>query len=93
MSNFRRVTVSLPADLVEKLDRLSALCHISRSAFVTELLGESVEALDLALGVMKAPDPENVRRYRGDSIALVEQKVAELKRLLDDDLFSGVHND
>lgn len=93
MAETRRITMTIPAGLVEKLDRLSSLCHISRSALVTELLAESVEALDLALGVMKTPSPENVRRYRGDSIQLVEQKVSELKRLLDGDLFSGVHDD
>lgn len=90
MSSVRRCTMSLPSDLVEKLDKLSALVGVSRSALVAELLGESVDILDSMLQVAAVPSPENLRRLRGDSARVVQEKVAELKGLLDGDLFSGV---
>ena len=90
MSSVRRCTMSLPSDLVEKLDKLSALVGVSRSALVAELLGESVDILDSMLQVAAVPSPENLRRLRGDSTRVVQEKVAELKDLLEGDLFSGV---
>lgn len=90
MSGVRRCTMSLPSDLVEKLDKLSALVGISRSALVAELLGESVDVLDSMLQVAAVPSPENLRRLRGDSARVVQEKVSALKGLLEGDLFTGV---
>lgn len=90
MSGVRRCTMSLPSDLVEKLDKLSALVGISRSALVAELLGESVDVLDSLLQVAAVPSPENLRRLRGDSARVVQEKVSKLKGLLEGDLFAGV---
>lgn len=90
MSGVRRCTMSLPSDLVEKLDKLSALVGVSRSALVAELLGESVDVLDSMLQFAAVPSPENLRRLRGDSARVVQEKVSELKGLLEGDLFAGV---
>lgn len=90
MSGVRRCTMSLPSDLVEKLDKLSACVGISRSALVAELLGESVDILDSMIQAAAVPSPENFHRLRGDSVRVVQEKVSKLKGLLEDDLFSGV---
>lgn len=90
MSGVRRCTMSLPSDLVDKLDKLSALVGVSRSALVAELLGESVDVLDSMLQVAAVPSPENLRRLRGDSARVVQEKVSKLKGLLEGDLFAGV---
>ena len=42
------------------------------------------------ISVDNLPEPDGLRRLRGDSMAYVQDKVSELRRLLDDDLFSGV---
>lgn len=93
MSSFRRCTMSLPSDLVDKLDKLSAVLGVSRSALVSEFLSESVGILDSMIQTAAVPSPENLLRLRGDSVRVVQDKVAELKTLLDGDLFSGLHRD
>lgn len=90
MSDIKRCTMSLPADLVSQLDKLSTLAGISRSALVAELLAEPVGVLDRMISVDNLPEPDGLRRLRGDSMAYVQDKVSELRRLLDDDLFGGV---
>lgn len=89
MSKIQRCTMSLPSDLVAKLDKLSALSRVSRSALVSELLRESVEVLDAMIQVNADPSPAGLRRFRGESVSIVRDKVSQLQRLLNDDLFSG----
>lgn len=87
MSEIRRCTMSLPSDLVDKLDKLSAVAGISRSALVAGLLGESVDVLDAMIRVSVDPSPEGLRRFRGESVNIVNDKVASLRTLLSGDLF------
>lgn len=90
MTKMRRCTVTLPEDLVVKLDKISALSRISRSALISGLLGETVETLDLMLQAQADPSPEGLKRFRDGSVSVVREKVAELQRLLNNDLFSGL---
>lgn len=90
MTKMQRCTMTLPAPLVERLDKLAALSGISRSALVSGLLEDSTAMLDAMIQVQAVPSPEGLMRFRGESVQVVNDKLAELKRLLDDDLFSGV---
>lgn len=91
MSGIKRCTLSLPAELVAQLDRLSVLAGVSRSALVAELLAEPVSLIDGLLTVSARDSSDGLKRLRGGSAAYVQDKVSELMSLLDDDIFKGGH--
>jgi hypothetical protein len=83
-----RVTYSLPSELVDGISYLSARVGVSRSALVGEFL--SVPVHDLLLLVQDIPDnptEQDVVRFRGRSVSLVESRVSQL-RSMENDLFS-----
>lgn len=85
----RKLNVSLPAPLVENLDTLCLRMNITRSALLTSLLEEPVQNLcALVEGVIATAslDPaEQVRRFRGDSKAIIRERVADLQSQLGED--------
>lgn len=86
--NFRKITLSVPPDLVEGLDYISGRVGVTRSALVTSLMSEPIRDLwDLVSQVPENPSPEDVVRLRGKSQEVVSQRVESLRRL-SDDLFS-----
>lgn len=93
MTTIRRCTMSLPSDLVDKLDKLAAVSKVSRSALVAELLRESTDVLDAMIAVQVDSTPTGLRRFRGESISIVRDKVGQLHDMLNNDLFSGVDGD
>lgn len=78
----KRVSLSLPENLVNQLDRVSGVQGISRSAMISALLAESFTILDSMLKAEVDPSKEGLRRFRGDSVEFVNEKVAEIKELL-----------
>lgn len=78
----KRVSLSLPENLVNQLDRVSGVQGISRSAMISALLAESFTILDSMLKAEVDPSQEGLRRFRGDSVEFVNEKVAEIKELL-----------
>jgi hypothetical protein len=87
-SHFRKVTLSIPPQLVDDLDYISGRVGISRSALITSLMSEPAHDLrGLVESVPENPTPEEVVRLRGKSRALVEERVSGLLRM-SDDLFS-----
>lgn len=78
----KRVSLSLPENLVNQLDRVSGVQGISRSAMISALLAESFTILDSMLKAEVDPSTEGLRRFRGDSVEFVNEKVAEIKELL-----------
>lgn len=86
-SMMRRVSMTLPDDLVSKLDRVALLQGISRSSLVAGLLSQAVGVLDLALHAhadAERGDEDGLRRFRAGSIAIVNERIAELKELLNE---------
>lgn len=89
MSNLRKITISVPPDLVAHLDYLSDRLGVSRSALISQLLDEPVgDMVELIRAIPEDPAPEDSLRFRGASAALVRQRLEAAKRLADD-LFSG----
>lgn len=85
----RKLSLSLPAQLVDDVSYLAARFGCSRSALVGELLAEPVAVFK---GIMESipedPTPEDVLRFRGQSVDLIRDRIAQLK-FATDDLFGG----
>lgn len=85
MTKTQKISVSLPTDLVSKLDYLAGRLGVSRSALMAEVLGESItRAADLVQLIPPNPTPADVLRMRGESEDLVRQRVAQLQGIAND---------
>lgn len=79
MSTIRRVTLSLPHQLVRDLNYVHRRIGVSRSVFVASLLSEAVHDLRLLLeSVPDDPSVDDLVRFRGDSARLAESRVQAL---------------
>lgn len=79
MANTTKISVSLPAEVVENLDYLSKRMGVSRSAIISEMLGESLaDAARLVALIPPNPTPADVLRMRGESEELVRQRLASI---------------
>jgi hypothetical protein len=75
---------SLPAQIAVAIQRVATHMNVSQSALVAELIGESVLQMEqMFRNTPVDPSPEDVRRLRGESIALVQERVAEAVRNLE----------
>ena len=76
MSTVKRVTLSLPVDLVDDLAYVHHRVGVSKSAFVSSLLGECVHDLRRLLEELPdQPSNDDLLRFRGASAALAEERV------------------
>jgi hypothetical protein len=81
MASFRRVTMSLPAEVASNLRSVSKRLGVSNSALVSLLLAEPLAELAKLLAVSsprgrRATQAER-RRLRGASIELIQKVVSE----------------
>lgn len=89
MANTLKISVSLPAELVENLDFLSSRMGVSRSAIISEALSESMaDAARLVRLIPPNPTPADVLRMRGESEELVRDRLASVNSMLSGDLFA-----
>jgi hypothetical protein len=80
MSTVKRITLSFPVELVRDLDYVHRRMGVSRSAFVASILAEGVRDLRVLLGSLPdQPTPDDVVRFRGKSIALVDQRIDDAR--------------
>lgn len=78
-----RLTLSLPDDVAEDLRYLSTRMSISRSALVSRLLADPLSDLRaLTMQVPEQPDEETIRRLRGQSETIINQRLAELNGII-----------
>lgn len=91
MSSTARVTVSLPQSVVDDLDYISKTAGISRSAFLSALLSETLPPLIPLVQVASSGSSEaDSRRYRGAAVTFINDAVSRLTtgaEALQDDLF------
>jgi len=86
------VSLSLPDDVAANLKSLANVLGISRSAFMSELVRESLE--EMCNAVNKLPPPpyteESFQRFKGESKRDIEKKVHDLqeavRELFDEDI-------
>lgn len=81
----KKISVSIPSPLLDDLQYLSARLGVSRSALITELLGD---ALPVVVGLLKmvpeGASPDEAKRFRGASVDIIRERVAEAQRLADE---------
>jgi hypothetical protein len=88
--NLSKISITIPPELLADLDYVSGRLSISRSALIAQVMPQ-------ALGVMRSmleqvplnPTPDDVRRFRGESVGIVREKIDSL-RGLSDDLFADL---
>ena len=86
--NLRKISVTLPPQLVDDLDYISRRLGVSRSALIGQILPEGIGLMrSLLVDVPENPTPEDVVRFRGASADEIRQRIDGLKGLADD-LFS-----
>lgn len=85
MSKTRKISVSLSDQLVDDLDFLSARMGVSRSAIISEVLGEAIaETRRLFELIPPNPTPAEVVRMRGESKEVIQQRLASLQGIAHD---------
>lgn len=91
MSRLRKVSLALDPAVVDDLDVISKRLGISRSALVSQMLGEALPSLrQLFDSIPEAPTAPDLVRYKGESVEIIEARLASIKRLFaDDDLLGG----
>lgn len=84
----RKITISMPDNLVTNLDYLAARIGASRSAIIAEFLAEGVlQSRRLLELVPPNPTPADLLRMRGQSEQVVRERISSLQGMADD-LFS-----
>lgn len=84
----RRLTFTLPPDVVSDLDYISKRVSISRSSLLGNLIAEPAHDLRTLLeSVPDNPTDEDIIRARGASDALIKERLSAIKGLEEDDLF------
>ena len=80
-----RATFSLPCDLATAISRVAKRMGISQSALLATVLTEPLADLESLLQLVpEDPTPDQVLRLRGDSVAIIRQRMAELQAQLPD---------
>lgn len=88
-----KIAMSLPPALVEDLDYLTGRLGVSRSALAAELLTDAVSEMRRIISLIPPnPTPAELLRMRGESEALVRDRIANATRMTDD-LFSGLSSE
>lgn len=83
MAKLSRVTFTFPPSLVDDLAFVSGRVGVSRSALVSDVLGQPLADLRRLLeAVPPSPSPADVLRLRGDSEVLIEARLSELRAAL-----------
>lgn len=81
----RKITFSVPDVVVENLDYVSGRIGVSRSSLLSQLLEQPLSDLTgLVKSVPENPTSADVVRFRGNSEALVQERVDSLRSLGND---------
>jgi hypothetical protein len=85
---FYRATFSLPAPLARDISHLAKRLGVSQSAMLTELLTEPILAMREVIDAIPqvGVTPDDVKRARGKSVALIRDVVQHAQSLLNTEL-------
>ena len=89
MTAFKRITLTIDPTLLSRIDHVSTLMGVSRSAFVSQLLTDTVGEMYDFLEAVQVPDDPDAVRMRGRSAEYVQHRIEELMTTIDSDLFGG----
>lgn len=88
--SMKRVSMSLPPDLVADLTYVSHRLGVSRSALVSGILREATDSIVPLLRTLpEEPTEADALRFRGESQRVVNDRVDGVLRLRED-LFAGM---
>lgn len=94
MAKLSRTSFTLPPQLLADLAYISARIGVSRSALLSDLSSEPIADLRRLLeSVPASPTPADVLRLRGESEALVNARLANLRQVWEGDLAGGPHHE
>jgi hypothetical protein len=79
-----RLTVTLPAETAQQLERIARRMRVSQGALLAELLAEPVKAMASIIDLVPevGAGPDDVRRAKGRSIEVIHMAVSQAKQLL-----------
>lgn len=78
-SNVRKVSLSLPSDLVRDIDFVAAALGLSRSAFISAYLRDAITPLVPLAHVVSTSGSSDAKRYRGESMEAINGLIDRLK--------------
>lgn len=83
MTTLKRVSISMPIGLADDLDYISRRLGISRSGLVSQLLlaGNLDHLRALLANIPEQPSEGDLKRFRGDSKAYIEDQLQKLHQL------------
>lgn len=82
-----RASFSFPAPLAKDLNYAAKRLGVSQSALLIELLAQPISYMaDLmrALPEFEPASPDQVKRARGESIAVIRERIAEARAMIDE---------
>jgi len=80
-----RTSFSIPRELYDELGEASETLGITKSAIVSQILSQGVSAiLAVAKHIPKENTPEELKRFRGKSGEVIEEKLRQFRRGQDD---------
>lgn len=86
-----RTTISFSEDTLNDLDYLASRLGVTRSALVNSMLSDTVSDLrQLVEEVQENPTQDDLKRFRGKSADIVNQRVHRLRQQVDNDLFDNM---
>lgn len=88
MSGTRKISATIPADVVERLDSVAGSMGMTRSALLTLLIQETLDSLAAVAGLaaeaaQEGPTKDFARRLRGKSGEHLKSQMDELRRLME----------
>lgn len=83
MPTLKRVSISMPIELADDLDYISGRLGVSRSGFVSQMLlaGDIHKLRALLSHIPEQPSDGDLKRFRGDSKAYIEDALANLQAM------------
>lgn len=74
----KRVSLTIPIDVLSEIDYCSGRLGITRSAFISELMRQSLSPITpLLRNLPDSPDDVAIKRFRGDSVSLIRSMVGD----------------
>lgn len=85
-----KISITLSPELLDDIAYVVERTGVSRSALISELLGETVPHIRHVLEQVPVnPTPADVVRFRGASADIVRERLDSIRQL-DEDLFSQI---
>lgn len=81
----RKITISIPEDMVLDLDYISKRIKVSRSALLTQITQDPLHTLrELVSSVPENPTTEDIIRAKGRSIEIIGDRIDQVKGMSND---------